>query len=58
MFAEMMNAAAAEGTYHKDKRVFVVHEDNLMDLLSAIAIASDGTMCEQIELLMEWSEDE
>ena len=57
MFAEMMHAAAAEGTYHQDKRVFVVHEDNLMDLLKAMAIASDGTLCEEVELIAEWDDE-
>ena len=58
MFAKMMMAAQTAGTYHNGKRVFVVHEDNLMDLLSAIAVASDGKMCEEIELIAEWSDDE
>ena len=57
MFAQMMNAAAAEGTYHQDDRVFVVHEDNLMDLLSAIALASNGKMCEHIEIIAKWEDE-
>jgi hypothetical protein len=55
---KMMNVGAVQGTYHNGKLVFVVHEDNLMDLLSAMSIASDGKMCEEIELIAEWTDDE
>jgi hypothetical protein len=55
---KMMNVGAVQGTYHNGKLVFVVYEDNLMDLLSAMSIASDGKMCEEIELIAEWTDDE